>query len=798
MTTVGMFEDLLRNALERLAQQEQRTDALESVLRQINPSTAPPAPVRQAGGPPAPAAETIADVVIAPCTPPLIPRPPQREPAVAAPYGRHAAGDLKADRGARHSPGAEPHAVSPLGVLSSIDDVVWSSSLDGQQLFFLAGAVDRTFGRPAADFLSCPGRWLEVLPGNDRVALRAAFRDLSMTDQFVLEHRIETPSGSVRRAISRGRLVRDQVGRPTRVDGTTTDIATLTRADRTGLAIVGGIGPATGPAFLAEAVRHLATEFGVRAAVVAVPDPADRAVARTAAAWVDGRTDGLAFSTSGEFVRNALAGRSQFALSAARERFPADDLLAQLQAEAAAAEPLVDSEGRTLGCVVVADDRAFRPGVLDHRSVLKALAPRVVAELTRPADSGDRVRALEAQLAAAEERAAHAEGQLRDVTAGAQQMTERLRQAQRLETVGRLVAGVAHDFNNLLTVIAGHAELLRDLLPPDEPLRDPTDIIVSTAHTAAGVARQLLVFGKPSVPDPCPVDPNAAVQVVERMLRRLVGDRVQLDVLLAPGVAPIRVDPGQFDQVLLNLVANARDAIADAGTVCVRTAEAVVGPDRPGWPATCPTGEYVVLTVTDTGCGMTGEVQARMFEPFYSTKGAHGTGLGMATVRDIVCGAGGHVEVDSTPGWGTSVRIFWPKAEAAAKRTPVPQSAPHLAQGETILLVQDGSSLRDVSAIALQHAGYRVLEAGDGEAGESRARLYVGAIDLVVTDLGLPRRGGRELAARLRALRPGVKVLFVSGYPPLELGGEPFLAKPYTPNDLLRAVRRVLSKQPDG
>ena len=373
---------------------------------------------------------------------------------------------------------------------------------------------------------------------------------------------------------------------------------------------------------------------------------------------------------------------------------------------------------------------------------------------------------------------------------------QQLRQARRLETVGRLVAGVAHDFNNLLTIIAGNAEVVRDLLPTGDPLRSAVELIVATSHTAAGVARQLLAFSKPGSGVPQLIDPVAAVRAVERTLGRFTGDRIMLEVSLPGSLPPIRVDAGQFDQVLLNLVVNARDAIGESGTVTIRAAEATVPADRPGWPADRPPGQYVALTVCDTGCGMTDEVKARAFDPFFTTKGDRGSGVGLATVRDAVRGAGGHVEVESSPGWGTSVRVFWPRALAPGVITPPPRYRPNApaAKGETLLLVQDGNPLRDVAAVALQQAGYRVLEAADGEAGEDRARLFTGPIHLLVADVGLPKVGGVELAARVRGARPATKVLYLSGAPPPDGVDGAFLSKPYTPNELLEAVRRALDE----
>jgi signal transduction histidine kinase len=238
----------------------------------------------------------------------------------------------------------------------------------------------------------------------------------------------------------------------------------------------------------------------------------------------------------------------------------------------------------------------------------------------------------------------------------------------RSELFGRLVAGVAHDFSNLLTVILGSAEEIRLAAPAGSPLAAAADAILSTSQTAANLTRQLIGFARARPSEPCPVDPNAAVRGLERVLARLAGGGVKLDLTLAPAAPVIRADPGQFDQLLLNLVVNARDAVRGAGTVSVRTAAATVVPGRPGWPAGVPAGEFLALTVSDTGVGMTDEVKARVFEPYFTTKGDRGTGLGLAIVWDVVTGAGGHVEVESAPGWGTSVRVFWPALAGPARR----------------------------------------------------------------------------------------------------------------------------------
>lgn len=393
-----------------------------------------------------------------------------------------------------------------------------------------------------------------------------------------------------------------------------------------GLSILEAIGPRSGSEFLEAIVEQLAKAFDARAAVIAIPHPEDVQEARTVAAWIDGRLmEPHLFSAQDRFVRVVLAGGAQIVPASARDRYPDDEFLQQLRAESALAAPLIDAAGRILGFVAVVDDRAMPGSAAERARVVRALAPRIAVELQRP----DPPPAAEGD-----------------------------------DLLVRLLAGTAHDFNNLLTVVTGHAELLREHIPAESHLRESVEAIVSSGYTAARIARQLVEYSKPSGDsDPQALDPNAAIRDAERVLVRLVGARIELDLVLASGVAPIRVDRTEFDRVVLNLVANARDAIEDAGVVSVRTAMAQVAANRRGWPADCPPGEYVAVTVADTGCGMTDEVKARAFTRFFTTKGAKGTGLGLATVRDIVTAAGGHVEIESSIEWGTSVRVFWPSAK---------------------------------------------------------------------------------------------------------------------------------------
>jgi PAS domain S-box-containing protein len=522
----------------------------------------------------------------------------------------------------------------PSAVIASLDDVIWSLSPDGERVYHMAGGVERTFGRSAEEFLPRPGLWFEIVPEADRATLRAAFAQLLITGSLQVEHAVKTANGSLRWVASRGKLIRADDGTPLRIDGITTDTTHRARTERTGLAILEAIGPRMGPAFLDAAVEQLAKGFETRAAVIAVPDDADIHTARTVAAWIDGRlAEPFAFPASGRFVREVLAGGSQFLATAARDRFPGDEFLKRLRAESAAAAPLIHDSGRLLGFVAVIDDRSLRGSPADMRPVLRALAPRLAVELARR-ESDEPV-----------------------------EDADQSRETERLAGVGRLLAGVAHDFNNLLTLVTGHAELMRESLDAADPLRESADLIASSGAAAARVARQLLSYARPPAGEDSFLDPNAALRESESLLRRFTGSHIELDLLLAPGVGPLRVDRGDFDRVVLNLVANARDAIAEDGVISIRTAIANIPADRRGWPADRPPGDYFALTVTDTGCGMTDEVKARAFTRFFTTKGKRGTGLGLASVQEMVHAAGGHVELESSTDWGTSVRVFWPLPE---------------------------------------------------------------------------------------------------------------------------------------
>jgi two-component system, cell cycle sensor histidine kinase and response regulator CckA len=372
-----------------------------------------------------------------------------------------------------------------------------------------------------------------------------------------------------------------------------------------------------------------------------------------------------------------------------------------------------------------------------------------------------------------------------------------LRQFQRLDAIGRLAGGVAHDFNNLLAVITGNGELARRKLGAEHPIGARVDQILKAADRAAALTRQLLAFGRQRVLQPKPLDLNVIVSDVQNMLERVIGEDIAIEVVLAPGLGTVAVDPGQISQVVLNLAVNARDAMPEGGTLTIETTNAALdASDCVLHPNVTP-GRYVMLSVSDTGTGMDEATQHRIFEPFFTTKHEGiGTGLGLATVYGIVTQSSGHVLVDSARGRGSTFKVYLPRIDAAvAVAEPVSLATPAPEGSETILLVEDTDDLRGVIQDALEDSGYKVLSAANGEAAMILAQERREPIDLLLTDIIMPKVGGELLAQQLGVLRPGVRVLYMSGFTNHTLrDGLSLLEKPFTVDALLRAVRQELDR----
>ena len=379
-------------------------------------------------------------------------------------------------------------------------------------------------------------------------------------------------------------------------------------------------------------------------------------------------------------------------------------------------------------------------------------------------------------------------------------LEDQFRQAQKMEAVGRLAGGVAHDFNNLLMVISGYAEVILAKLEVEHPLRDKAYAIQQASDRATTLTRQLLAFSRKQLLELKVVDVNAIVADMERLLRPLIGENIALTARLAPEAGCTRADAGQLEQVLMNLVVNAKDAMPNGGTLTIQTQNIELDDSHRAQTFIRP-GNYVMLSVSDTGTGMDKETQSRIFEPFFTTKEkGKGTGLGLSTVYGIVKQSGGYVMVHSEEGRGTSFQIYLPRVEGTTEKHVVPAAATAVGGTETILLVEDEESVRQLVRDTLEAKGYRVIEGGDGEAGLAAATKHEGKIDLVITDVVMPGLGGRELVERLLKTRPGTKVLYLSGYTEDAIlsegtieNGTAFLQKPFTLQNLSRKVREVLA-----
>jgi two-component system, cell cycle sensor histidine kinase and response regulator CckA len=389
----------------------------------------------------------------------------------------------------------------------------------------------------------------------------------------------------------------------------------------------------------------------------------------------------------------------------------------------------------------------------------------------------------------------------RDVTQR-RELQQQLVLSQRLEAVGKLSGGIAHDFNNLLGVIIGYSEALQQSIAADDPMREPVDEIRKAGQRAATLTQQLLAFSRKQVLEPKILDLNAIILDMEKMLRRLIGEDIALKFNVPSGVGKVKADRGQLEQVVLNLAVNARDAMPRGGELTIETANAdLTEKDVQRYRYVIP-GSYVVLTVSDTGVGMDAETQSHIFEPFFTTKEkGKGTGLGLATVYGIVKQSGGYIWLDSTPGKGTTFRIFLPIAAGV-----VESGAPMIASGSrpkgtsTILLVEDETSLRKLARTTLENAGYRVLEAPDAPHAIEISANASSSVDLLLTDVIMPGMSGGDLAKKLSRERPQMPVLFMSGYTDgaIEMQGNlkpglVVLRKPFTRDTLLRTVEDAMA-----
>lgn len=382
-------------------------------------------------------------------------------------------------------------------------------------------------------------------------------------------------------------------------------------------------------------------------------------------------------------------------------------------------------------------------------------------------------------------------------------LEDQLVQAQKMEAVGRLAGGIAHDFNNLLTVVMGHVGLLVAEMARDDPHRPELEEVLRATQRAATLTQQLLAFSRKQVLQPKVLDLNDLVRGTHKLLRRLIGEDVELRTALGDGLGSVEADPGQLEQVIMNLAVNARDAMPRGGMLTIETANVELDDTYAREHVDVAAGRYVMLAVTDTGTGMDVRTKAHLFEPFFTTKGpGRGTGLGLATVHGIVKQSGGHIWVYSEPGGGTTFKVYLPRVVGGVDKADAPARSPESrgrGGAETILLVEDEDAVRRLASTVLERRGYAVLAGCDGEAALQLAARHTGPLDLLVTDVVMPRMSGPQLAAQLTQARPGLKVLYLSGYTDDTIihhgvlrEGVAFLQKPFSPEALTRKVREVL------
>lgn len=385
-------------------------------------------------------------------------------------------------------------------------------------------------------------------------------------------------------------------------------------------------------------------------------------------------------------------------------------------------------------------------------------------------------------------------------------LEEQLRQSQKMESVGMLAGGIAHDFNNLLTIISGYSHMLASSLSDDERNRSAAEQVIRASDRAAALTKQLLSFSRRQVAQNRVFDLNALVHGMTPMLNRIIGEHIRLRIAPGEALDRIHADAGQIEQVIMNLVVNARDAMPEGGILWIETQNCELDAEYAGRHMESRPGKYVMLAVTDTGIGMDEATRGKVFEPFFTTKeSGHGTGLGLSMVYGIAKRCGGSVDVYSEPGKGTVVKLYFPRAEASAALASV-EVAPKPGRGwETILLVEDEEAVRNIVRTALEAQGYCMLVAGTGEEALQISKTHDAPIHLLVTDVVLPQLSGRDIARRLHKKRPAMAVLFMSGYTDVALnhGADPdqkvhFIGKPFAPGALARKVREMLDQETEN
>ncbi|OGF67173.1 MAG: hypothetical protein A2Y62_07110, partial [Candidatus Fischerbacteria bacterium RBG_13_37_8] len=380
-------------------------------------------------------------------------------------------------------------------------------------------------------------------------------------------------------------------------------------------------------------------------------------------------------------------------------------------------------------------------------------------------------------------------------------LQEQLQQSQRMEAIGRLAGGIAHDFNNLLTIIQGNCELSLNILPEKDPLKANIEEISLSAERAATLTRQLLAFSRRQLMEMKVMDLNMTLHNLDKMLRRVIGEDIELITILAKDLGKIKADQGQIEQVIMNLILNARDAMPRGGSLIMETSNFELDEHYVQAHINVAPGQYVLLSISDTGCGMTPDIKEKIFDPFFTTKGK-GTGLGLSTVYGIVKQTGGSISVYSEPSKGTTFKIYLPRIDEPFQKEKKQKMKESMSGGgETVLIVEDDDMVRKLAVRILQQRGYKIIEAENPKQALSLCKKQSGKIDLILTDVVMPSMSGNELVKKIKKIRPEIKVLYMSGYPDNSFNHHAFLEKginyiqkPFSTANLAQKIRKVLDK----
>ena len=629
-------------------------------------------------------------------------------------------------------------------IAEGISEVFWLSDPVNKSVLYVSPAFESIWGRTSESLGVSPAGLFEYVHPDDLSRVKQAAENPEASGEYDLEYRIVRPDGSIRWIHDRGFLIRDAAGAVYRVGGVAEDVTERRMAEEASLhqqrRLAGIVDSAMdGIVTIDEDHRVLLVNA---AAERMFGCQADEVIGQSVEHLMPERSRSQHAEHVREFGRTGVAARSMgsfgpiLGLRADGSEFPIEAAISQIEVD-----------GRKLFTVTCRD----------------------TSERAQAAEAN---RVLEAQL----------------------------HQSQKMEAFGQLAGGVAHDFNNLITIIDGYSDLMLRTLPPESSDRSYVLEIRQAGLRAATLTRQLLAFSRQQVLEPRILDLNEVVTDTEKMLRRLIGEDIRFEILLRPGIATVRLDPGQIVQVIMNLVVNARDAMPTGGDLRIETAEVEIGEEVITAHADAGAGTHVMIAISDTGVGMPPDVAERIFEPFFTTKGVgKGTGLGLAVVDGIVRQSGGFIDMKSEPGVGTTFEVYFPAVLRPAERSEEPEPARSPRGPETVLLVEDEESVRQLAALALRDFGYRVLTASGGKEALRLMADNSSDVRILVTDVVMPEMSGREIAESLVATYPALKVLFVSGYTDdavvlhgVQHSNVAFLRKPFTPSTLAAKVREVL------